>query len=512
MATGEDTATGWRPLLAEHQRRLARGRAMGGEEKLAKRRAAGLPNARELIALFCDAGSFSELGTLAGSMSWNGLPAAPADALVCGSAKMAGRDVLIGAEDFTVQGGSIGPVSNAKRLRLAKLAHSTRMPLVMLLLLDGAGERATNSLQRHAYAPNDMQELAKLSGQVPTIAVVVGSSAGHGAITALLMDFVIMLDSATLFAAGPPLVAATMGEQVSKEELGNAAMHTSVSGVAHNTARDAAHASEIVRRYLSFFPQNAWAYPSQDNEATTDKPIDAILELLPCNLQTPYSIHPVIQLIMDDESFLEIQPRFGPALVTGLARLAGHSVAIVANQPNVLAGSINASAADKAAHFIDIANAFHLPVIFLADNPGVLSGSQAERDGTLRSAAKMYAAQARLSSPKLHVTLRKAFGFGSSLMAMNPFDQQTVTLALPGIALGGMPAAGGDRAAKLDDNTAAAVGEAQQSGAWSSGDSLAYDEIIDPRLLREALIRALELSMNQRSEAPAPVKFMGIRP
>lgn len=510
MTSDKNTPSDWQELLQEHQRRLTAGRAMGGVGKLKKRQSSGQLNARELINQFCDASSFAELGTLAGSLSWNNLPSAPADALVCGSAKIAGREVLIGAEDFTVQGGSIGPVTNAKRVRLAKIAHQTRVPLIMLL--DGAGERVTNGLQRHAYAPNDMQELASLSGLVPTIAVVVGSSAGHGAITALLMDFVIMLESATMFAAGPPLVAASMGEIVTKEALGSAAMHTGISGVAHNIASDAAHASEIVRDYLNYLPQNAWDYPPTAKKQTADKSIDAILELIPRNVQTPYGVHPVIELLMDDGSFLEFQPRFGQAMVTGFARLAGHSVAVVANQPNVMAGSINDTAAEKAARFLDIANAFHVPVVFLADNPGILSGSQAERAGTLRAAAKMYAAQARLTSPKLHVTLRKAFGFGSSLMAMNPFDAQTATLALPGITLGGIPAAGGGQAAKLDADTTAEVSDAQSSGAWSTGDSLAYDEIIDPRQLREALIRALQLSLNRRTEAAVPVKVTGISP
>ncbi|MGI9283953.1 MAG: acyl-CoA carboxylase subunit beta, partial [Pseudomonadales bacterium] len=510
MASDKNAPADWQELLTEHQHRLTAGRAMGGAEKLKKRRASGQLSARELVDLFCDNDSFAEIGTLAGSLSWENLPSAPADALVCGSAKIAGREVLIGAEDFTVQGGSIGPVTNAKRVRLAKIAHQTRVPLIMLL--DGAGERITNGLQRHAYAPNDMQELASLSGLVPTIAVVIGSSAGHGAITALLMDFVIMLGSATMFAAGPPLVAAAMGETISKEELGSAAMHTGISGVAHNIARDAAHASEVVRQYLSYLPQNAWDYPPKVSASTANKSIDGILKLIPRAVQTPYSIHPVIELLVDDTSFFEFQPRFGETMVTGFARLVGHSVAIVANQPNVMAGSINASAAEKAARFIDIANAFHLPVIFLADNPGILSGSQAEREGTLRAAAKMYAAQARLTSPKLHVTLRKAFGFGSSLMAMNPFDGQTITLALPGITLGGMPVAGGGQAAKLDADTTAEVSEVQSSGAWSTGDSLAYDEIIEPQQLRETLIRALELSLNRRTEAARPIKMTGIHP
>ncbi len=185
---------------------------------------------------------------------------------------------------------------------------------------------------------------------------------------------------------------------------------------------------------------------------------------------------------------------------------------IVANQPTFMAGSITHEAAEKAAHFISICNAFHLPVIFLADNPGVMSGSGAEQAGTLRAAARMYAAQSALQSPKLHVTVRKAFGFGSSLMGMNPFDQQSLSVAFPGITLGGIPALSGGNAAKVDADTAELLKRAEQSGAWATGDTMAYDEIIDPRELRNVMIRGLQLSGERNSHNPQPVSLVGVNP
>jgi acetyl-CoA carboxylase carboxyltransferase component len=507
---GDETPSDWEPLLDELATRQGEGRGMGGPERLARLRATGRLNAREQLARLCDPGSFTEIGTLAGGIAHAGLAPAPADALVAGIARIDGRTVMVGAEDFTVQGGSIGLATAAKRLRLARLARQERAPLVMLL--DGAGERASNATQRYPYAPNDMQELAALSGEVPTVAVITGSSAGHGAVTALLSDFVVMLERATLFAAGPAVVAAATGEVVSKEELGGARMHASQSGAVHNLATDEAEAFALVRRYLALMPANAWEYPAHcAGPDTGARRLEAILDTVPADTSRPYDMRAVLGLLLDDGDWLELQPLFGRAILCALARLGGEPVAVLASQPLVLAGAIDRDAADKAARFLQIADAFQLPVIFLADTPGVLGGSKAERAGTLRAAARLYHAQARLRVPKLHVTLRKAYGFGSSVMGMNPFDGQTLTLAFPGISLGGLPAAGSG-AAGYAAVERAQLAEQQSRAAWSTGDTLAYDEVIDPRELRNTLLAGLALAAGRRSAPAAPARHGGIWP
>jgi acetyl-CoA carboxylase carboxyltransferase component len=508
--SGDSIPQDWAILIEEFERRRQAGRVMGGEDKLARRSQAGKLNARELINLLVDEGSFMELGTLVGGVTYDGTPSIPADALVGGLATIDGRPVVLAAEDFTSKGGSIGHGTSAKRVRLAKLALQEQVPYI--LMLDGAGARVTNSLERHPYAPSDLIALSELMGKVPTVAMVYGSSAGHGALSGVMMDFVVMLEGASLFSAGPPLVAAALGEHVTKEELGSAHMHASVSGVVHNLATDEQDACRCVRQYLSHLPQNAWqAAPTKQN-SEGERRLDDILAVIPRDTQKPYDIRQVIQRLVDEGEFMEIQPLYGKSIVTGLAWLGGQSVAVVANQPMFYAGSITHDAAEKASHFIDRANAYHLPVIFLADNPGIMSGTKAERDGTLRSAARMYAAQAKLTSPKLHVTLRKAFGFGSSLMAMNPFDEQTITLALPGITLGGIPAKGGGNAANVDEQTAQLLAEAEASGSWTTGDTMAYDEIIDPREMRNALLKGLKLSQQRMANNPEPVATPVIRP
>ena len=502
----------WQPLMLEFERRKVYGQSMGGEAKLTKREADGRLNAREMVTALVDVNSFMELGTLAGSLSYHGEPTAPADALVGGLATIDGQNVVIGVEDFTVMGGSIGHATNAKKIRLANLALQERLPFVSLL--EGSGERTTNALSRHPYAPTDMQILARLSGIVPTVALIVGPSAGHGAITGMLKDFIIMTSDACLFAAGPPLVQAALGEKVSKQDLGGATMHTSISGVAHNKVEDLAEGISLVRHYLSFFPSSAYqVVKNRQSVSSQQRSLPEIFSLVPSDDRIAYDMRKLIALLVDEPAdSIEIQSAYGRSMITSLARLGGYSVGIVANQPNFQAGAITAEAAEKASHFIDVCNAFHLPIIFLADNPGVMSGSAAEQAGTLRAAARMYAAQSAIDGPKLHVTVRKAFGFGSSLMGMNPFDQQTLTLAFPGITLGGIPALGGGIATGVDADMAEKLKAAEESGAWSTGDTMAYDEIIDPRELRNRLIKGLSISRERQLIDPQPLKRTGIKP
>lgn len=503
--------TDWQPLLDDLDARRQAARAMGGPDRLAARAGEGRLDARARLDVLFDPGTFTELGTLVGSVHRGVTPPVPADGLVAGHGLVDGRPVLAGAEDFTVMGGSIGHGTTSKRQRLADLAGRERVPLVMLL--EGAGARAQNAFEKRTRAPNDLQSLARLSGLVPTVCVVMGSSAGHGALTAPLMDFVAMVEGAALFSAGPPLVKASMGEDTTKEALGGTAIHTAVSGVAHNAVPDDQAALALVRRYLGYFPSNAWEHPPEHPDAdTSDRRVDELATLIPADPRRGYDMRPVLTTLLDRDSVLEVQPAFGRSIVTALGALGGIGIAVVANQPHVKAGAIDAEAADKAAHFLEVAGAFHFPVLFVADNPGVLAGTAAERAGILRHAARMFAAQARVRSPKLHVTLRKAYGFGSSLMAMNPFDDQTVALALPGARLGAMPAAGGAEAAGVDGDTKAVLEHAELGGAYAAADTMSYDEVVAPGELRSALLGALRLTTVRRRGSVRPVRSPGALP
>ena len=291
---------------------------------------------------------------------------------------------------------------------------------------------------------------------------------------------------------------------MTKEELGGPAVAVDSGGVVHNVVADDGAAIALARRYLSHFPTQRLGrhHPGADGPDTgppAARPPRPDPARPPPALSDPTGARGEL---VDDGELLEVQPGFGRSIVTALAHLGGRSVAIVANDPSVLAGTIDSDAADKAAHFLDVADAFGLPCVFLADNPGVLAGTAAEGQGILRHAARLFAVQHRMRVPKLHVTLRKAFGFGSSVMAMNPFDGQTVTLALPSITLGALPAA--SAASAIDDpDERARVAAEQSEASVRAAARLSYDDVVDPRDLRDALLAGLDLAEGRDTGATA---------
>jgi acetyl-CoA carboxylase carboxyltransferase component len=482
----------WDPYLKELERRRAAARAMGGTERIGRLMTArGKLDARTRLDLLFDPGSFVEMGALVGGTS------VPADALVAGFGKIDGRTVMGAAEDFTVLGGSIGSGSMNKRYRICQLALQERVPLVFML--DGAGHRLTDT-GGSGRAPNDLLALADCSGEIPMVCLVLGSSAGHGALTSPLSDFTIMSESSAMFTGGPPLVKAAVGENVTKEELGGAAV-CEQAGTVHNVTSDDAAAIALARRYLGFFPGSRHAAaPRRNGPDAGPRLLDEILDLVPPDDRKPYKMRKLLPMLVDEDSLLEVQPKYGAALVTALAFLGGRAVAIVANDPWTRSGAVDSAGAIKAMDFIATADAFNLPLVFLADNPGVLAGTKAEREGILKWGGKMFKAQRRAKVPKLHVTLRKSFGFGSTTMAQNPFDAQTITLAFPGVTMSSMPAGSGGQAAGLDADAQAEVERVQQSGPWDMAAGMTYDDVIDPRELRNALIQGLDLAEARRAE------------
>jgi methylmalonyl-CoA decarboxylase subunit alpha len=217
-------------------------------------------------------------------------------------------------------------------------------------------------------------------------------------------------------------------------------------------------------------------------------------------------------VVFYNPDWFEVQPRFGKAIICALAHLGGHPVAVVANQPQVLAGSIDAAAADKAAHFIMVADSFHLPLVFLADNPGMLPGSRSEREGVLRCGGRMFAAQTAATTIKLHVTLRKAYGFGSMVMSLLGFDQQAATFAYPGATMGAMSAAALSRASHAGEDLSAKLRSAELQASYRSAEHLGFDELIDPRETRDALLTSLQRGLSSRQAPAEPVTRTLIMP
>ena len=496
----DDLPGGWGPALADLADRRAASRAMGGEERLAKRAAKGLLDARERLERLFDPGSFREIGTLVGGEI-------PSDGLVAGAGLIDGRPVMAGAEDFTTLAGSIGAGSTSKRYRIAELALAERIPLIMLL--EGAGHRGSGGGGR---APTDLLIQAKCSGKVPVLSAVMGPTAGHGALILPMSDFSVMTEQGAAFTAGPPVVKESLGEDISKEELGGPTVSIP-SGLVNNLAPDDASALEVLRHYLSYFPSSAWSYPPAVHGGDQGlRRTDDLLRIVPRDSRRVYDMRDVLDVVVDDGAWFEVQPGFGQAMICALAHLGGEPVAIVANQPMVLAGSIDADAADKAAHFIMVADSFHLPLVFLADNPGMLPGSASERSGVLRSGARMFAAQTQATSPKIHLTLRKAYGFGSMVMSLVGFDNQSATFAYPGATLGAMGANAMSRATGADADEAAVLREAELQASYRSAETLGFDELIDPRETRNALLDALHRAVARRQAAPEPVARFAITP
>jgi acetyl-CoA carboxylase carboxyltransferase component len=237
-----------------------------------------------------------------------------------------------------------------------------------------------------------------------------------------------------------------------------------------------------------------------------------ILDLIPRNGRKVYDMRKVLDILVDSSEWFEVQPGFGKPVICALARLGGHPVAIVANQPLALAGAIDADGADKAAHFINVADSFHLPLVFLSDNPGVLAGSKSEQAGILRKGARMYAAQTMATVPKFEVTIRKAYGFGSMVMGMIPFDGQSAVFAFPGATMGAMGAATMSRARGSDEEEAAMLRKREVEASFGSAKTFGFDELIDPRELRNVLLHSLLRALNRRQAAPEPVARIGIAP
>ncbi len=480
----------WQGLLRELSTRQQRAEAMGGVEKVARQHARGRLTARERLQRFLDAGSFREVGALAGGQHPGGAPPLAGDGVVGGTGRVQGRSLVVLAEDFTVKGGSIGHPNAAKRTRLVRLALEQRLPLVVML--DGAGHRADNVSERHPSAPSDLQLAADLVGQVPVVTLVLGVSAGHGALTGMFADFIVMLEGAALFTAGPPLVQAALGIAASPEELGGAQMHARDSGVVHNLASSEEGAFEQARYFLSMLPQRAGEQAPMTREQNNAQPaqVDGLLDIIPATGNQPYDMRSVLAQIADAQTVFELQPAFGASILVALARFGGVPVMVVASQPAVLAGAITRQAAEKATHFMTVADNFGLPLVALLDNPGVMPGPQSERAGVLKAAAQMFAAQRRFRGRKIVATLRKAYGFGSSVMGMNPWDRQAINIALPSVSLGGVPAIGGDQAARASAEEARQMREVQSS-AWVPADAMAFDKVIHPAELRNEIIDVL---------------------
>jgi propionyl-CoA carboxylase beta subunit len=388
---------------------------------------------RERLALLLDEGSLIEDGLLANALAED----LPADGVVTGTGRVDGRPVCVVANDSTVKAGSWGPRTVEKIVRTTEYALRHELPVFWLI--DSAGARITDQVELfpgRRGAGRIFANQVRLSGKVPQVCCLFGPSAAGGAYIPAFCDVVILVEgNASMYLGSPRMAEEVIGEHVTLEEMGGARMHASVSGCGDQLAADDADAIEQARLWFSYLP-GSWrdlpAVVESEPPAT-----ELTREVLPAEDASGYDIRRVIEGVVDAESFFEIKPLWATELVIGFARLDGHSVGIVANNPASKGGVLFIDSSDKATRFINLCDAFNLPLIFLADVPGFMIGTQVEREGIIRHGAKMISAVTEATVPKVCVVVRKAYGAGLYAMCGPAFDP-TATLALPTAKIGVM--------------------------------------------------------------------------
>jgi methylmalonyl-CoA decarboxylase subunit alpha len=382
---------------------------------------------RERVARLVDPESFAEEALLA---NWDqeGLGA---DGVVTGMALVGGRRVALMANDPTVKAGSWGPKTVEKILRIQEQALRHEVP--MIYLVDSAGARITDQVQMfpgRRGAGRIFYNEVRLSGRVPQVCVLFGPSAAGGAYIPAFCDVVIMRDgNASMYLGSPRMAEMVIGEKVTLEEMGGARMHTSVSGCGHFLVPSDEDGIDLAKRYLSYFP-SSWREEPPPAPPAEPAAASAIGSLIPADQNKPFDMLELVDGLIDEGSWLQVQPDWAPELVVGYARLAGRVVGIVANQPKVKGGVLFVDSADKAARFIWTCNAFNVPLLFLADVPGFMIGSKVEREGIIRAGAKMISAVSEATVPKISVVVRKCYGAGLYAMA-GPAFEPDCCIALP---------------------------------------------------------------------------------
>ncbi len=509
-----------RQAVEELEQRRATIKEMGGAERVAKQHARGKLTARERLALLFDGDDWFEVGIHGRQMGTaGGANDTPADGVICGFGKVDGRMVCAAAYDFTVKGGTIGQTGEEKVTRLRAMALQGRWPLVWLI--DSGGARIDPGAGHHpdmislfAGSGHLFREQVLMSGVVPQVAAMVGPGAAGTAYIPGLADFVPMVrGTSSLALAGPPLVKAAINEDIDEQSLGGSVVHCTKSGVADLEVDDDAACIRVVRQYLSYFPSHSGEAPPRIRSSDpVDRREESLLDLLPESTRQGYDMYPLIRAVVDHGELLDIKPRFGRSLITALARIGGESVGIVANQPKYLGGTLDNDSADKGARFIQICDAFNIPLVFLQDVPGFMVGSHVEHQGIIRHGAKMLHAMSAATVPKLTVIIRKAYGAGYYVMCGRAYEPDLIVawpnaevsvmgaegmLGIAGKKLFGAGEPPPEVRAQLLEAIRANIDIYKVAG-WGL-----VDDVIDPRDTRRVLALGLELARHKVVERPA---------
>jgi methylmalonyl-CoA decarboxylase subunit alpha len=523
-----------RELVAELEAKRKDAVLMGGEDKVERQLARGKMDVRQRIDQLFDAGSFLEYGLHATDHKIDRSPAkhrAPADGVVTGTGTIDGRAVALVAYDFTVLGGSIGETGEVKVTRLRDMALRSRIPIVWLIDSGGARIHKDSGFKEQAWMFAGtgylFREQVHMSGVVPQVCAMVGPGAAGTAYIPGLADFVPMVKGTSSMAlGGPPLVKAAVGEDVTEEALGGSKIHTRVSGVADLEVKTDADCLQAVRDYLSFFPSHWQEAPPVADYATPGgdgglEPLhegellpDEVLDLLPDESRRSYDMRTLVRMMSDDQAMFEIKPKWAPNLITALARMGGMPVGFVANNPKYLGGVLDVNSADKAARFVNLCDAFGIPLVFLQDVPGFVIGSHVEKQGIIRHGAKMLHAVSMATVPKITVIVRKAYGAGYYVMNGRAYEPDLI-VAWPTAEISVMGPEGmvsifaRKMLAAMPDDATRDQAKAMMTASiregidpyLAAGHAL-IDDIIDPRQTRQQVLHTLLRTRNKTLERP----------
>ncbi len=488
--------------------------ALGGEERIQKQHQAGKLTARERVEYLLDPGSFVELQPLTQHLETGLMEGAdaPADGVITGYGKIAGRTVFVFSQDFTVLGGSLGKMHGQKIARAMDLAVKVGAPIVGLN--DSAGARIQEGVDSLSGYGEVFYRNAIYSGVVPQISAILGPCAGGAVYSPAMTDFVLMSRGTSyMFITGPEVIKSVTREEVSFEELGGADVHNMKSGVAHLEADGDEAVLDLVKKLLSYLPQSDREKPAiVETQDPKDRKTPELLDLVHPDPRRPYNMHQVIQALLDEKEFLEVQPSFARNIIVGLGRLGGMSVGIVANNPRFMAGALDIHASDKAARFIRTMDSFNIPVLTLVDVTGFLPGVSQEHAGIIRHGAKMLYAYAEATVPKITLITRKAYG--GAYLAMNSKDMGAdIVLAWPTAAVAVMGAEGAAnimyrKEIQSSDNPEATrkakIEEYKQAfdNPYVAAGRGYIDDVVSPEVTRMYLIRHLEMLWDKREERP----------
>jgi acetyl-CoA carboxylase carboxyltransferase component len=410
------------------ERELERIRKGGAEKYHQKNRETGKLFARERLRLLLDEDSFVEDGAMANSLD----PELPADGVVTGMGTIGGRPVCVMANDSTVKAGSWGARTVEKIVRIQEVAAAQKLP--MFYLVDSAGARITDQVEMfpgRRGAGRIFWNEVQLSGVVPQICLLFGPSAAGGAYIPAFCDVIFMVEgNASMYLGSPRMAEMVIGEKVTLEELGGARMHCSVSGCADFLCKTEEEAISQARAWFGYFPRNHRELPPLAPPRAQRPGPKSVEDTIPLDQNKPYDVAELIAHLVDEGSFIEVKKLFAGEIVTGLARIEGRPVGILANQPKVKGGVLFVDSADKAARFIWLCDAFHIPLLYLADVPGFMIGTKVERAGIIRAGAKMISAVSEATVPRISVVVRKAYGAGLYAMA-GPAFGPSCCIALP---------------------------------------------------------------------------------